>query len=196
MKPLVCMNTHTCSRATHTHTHFWTPQSQRVCRTPSHIIPSDNAPSKSIHPNSPPSSHFHPSSLSLSSAPIYLLSHTLPVSQKLRPANPFWKETTEQKITSPPLSHTPSLPFVFSSGLLLTPLQRHHQHSLPPASTSVHSDVFPTSPLWLFFLYASSPSPRSLSVKLGCHLLIPQPVTEQTHHNRPGKIDAVKVRQN
>lgn len=64
------------------------------------------------------------------SAPIYLLSPTLPVTQQLRPANPFWKETTEQKITSPPLSHTPSLPFVFSSGLLLTSLHHHHHRAM------------------------------------------------------------------
>lgn len=142
----------------HTQTHtLLNPQSQSVCRTPSHIIPWDNASSKCTPPqplqpaaSSSSSSHFHRSSNSLSSAPIYLLSQTLPVTQQLRPANPFWKETTEQKITSPPLSHTPSLPFVFSSGLPLTPL-KHHRYcqwaaSLPPLFVTLHN-IFFNSPL-------------------------------------------------
>ena len=168
------MNTHT-----HTHTHTSTP------RLHAHMLPHHTHTSKSeslsysvshncprqciikVHPPpSPPplpSSHFHPSSRSLSSAPIYLLSPpALPVTQQLRPANPFWKETTEQKITSPPLSHTPSLPFVFSAGLLLTSLH-HHRARLPlsiassPLSLQVYSSLLLSASLFMYFWGVSTP---------------------------------------
>lgn len=119
----------------HTHTHTLHkrpyPQSQRVRHTLSHIILRDNASSVSPPPLPPPAL----------SAPIYLLSATLPVTQRLRPANPFWKETAEQKITSPPLSHTPSLPFVFSSSLLMTSLC-HHWATCPPLCLPLFSFLF------------------------------------------------------
>lgn len=164
---------------THTHTAMHTQSSQplvsthpyanvphtlpnlRVCHTPSHIIEGDNASSKCAHPSPPSSSsssHFLRPSCSLSSAPIYLLSPALPVTQQLRPANPFWKETTEQKITSPPLSHAPSLPFVFSPGLLLTSLHHHHWGCLPPSTSSftVPPDFrlhFHSLPVWIFMFF-------------------------------------------
>lgn len=136
----VCMNTHAATPHT-----LPNPQSQRVCRTPSHIIPRDNASSKCTHPN--PLISTLPPSLS---TPIYLLSPTPPVTQQLRPANPLWKETTEQKITSPPLSHTPSLPFVFSSGLLLTP-------SSDTTNTTTGRCLFPSTFLFCFLQMYSSP---------------------------------------
>ena len=118
-QPLVCMLPH----YTHTLTH--TSESSKS-ESPLYSVSHNSLrqciikvlPPKPLHSSS---SHFHPPSSFLPSASIYLLSSSLPVTQQLGPANPFWKETTEQKITSPPLSHTPSFPFVFSSGLPLTP---------------------------------------------------------------------------
>ena len=95
----------------HFHSHTL-PQSQSQSYSVSH-----NSPRQCIITVHPPP----PSSLISTLPPLYLLSPTPPVTQPLHPVNPFWKETTEQKITSPPLSHTSSLRFVFSCSLLLTP---------------------------------------------------------------------------
>lgn len=48
-QPLVCMHTHALTPHT-----LLNPQSQSVCRTPSHLIPRDNASSKCTHPDTPP----------------------------------------------------------------------------------------------------------------------------------------------
>lgn len=108
-------------------------------------------PPQPLQPPPFPSSH--------SSTPAYLLSPTPPVTQQLRPPNPFWKETTEQKITSPPLSHTPSLSFVFSSGLQLTPwnaifselscslISLHNIHHLSSLANSPSSNTLCMFPL-------------------------------------------------
>ena len=144
-----------------THTHFLKVS---VSRTPPHIIPRDNASPKCTTPPHPP-----PTLIS-TLPPLYLLSPTPPVTQQLRHANPFWKETTEQKITSPPLSHTSSLAFVFSCGLLLTPLQhhrQHHQHHQHHSRlhwamfVSLHLlslQIYSLPPLSMHKLYVSTPS--------------------------------------
>ena len=159
-----------------THTHFLKVS---VSRTPPHIIPRDNAspkcttptpppppPPYSLPPPLPPSSP-PPPSPPPTLPPLYLLSPTPPVTQQLRPANPFWKETTEQKITSPPLSHTSSLAFVFSCGLLLTPLQHHRQHHQHHSRlhwamfVSLHLlslQIYSLPPLSMHKLYVSTPS--------------------------------------
>lgn len=139
-------HTHTYCHSTHTSE---SSKSESLSYSVSHNSPRQCIikvlPPQPPHPSSSSSSHFHPASCFLLSAPIYLLSPTLPVTQQLRPANPLWKETTEQKITSPPLSHTPSLPFVFSSGLLLTSFQHQHHHpwavSHPPPIITLPSPL-------------------------------------------------------
>lgn len=150
--------TYTECHSSHSDTHTSESSNQRVCRTQSHIIPWDNASSKCFHPSlfiPPPLPLPYPPPLISTHPPLSLPFSRLPVilhsaCQQCRPANPLWKETTEQKITSPPLSHTPSLAFVFSSGLLLTtpspPPQHHHQLgvSRPPLSF-IHPNYSPFS---------------------------------------------------
>lgn len=135
----------------HTHTHTQI----RVCHTLSHIIAWDNASSK-CNPSAP----LRPPPPLISSLPLLSTcsASPLPVTQQPCPVNPFWKETTEQKITSPPLSHTPSFPFVFSRGLPLTSLQQQQRRGgvLPPPSHSVPPDSVFTSSYSCLFLYKHS----------------------------------------
>ncbi len=146
---LVCMHTHAFTA--HTPHTSESSKSETLSFSVSH-----NSPRQCIikvHPPPPLTSTLPPLSLLLSTC----YPPTLPVTQQLRPANPFWKETTEQKITSPPLSHTPSLPFVFSSGLQLTPLLHHRHchchHWVLALSLRLPPDLFCTSALWLSLLF-------------------------------------------
>lgn len=202
-----CINTHCYTRA-HTHTAtaltLQNPQSQRVCRTPSHIIPRDNASSKCSHPNlltlpPPPLISTLPHALSS------LLLSTCYPPLCLSPSSSVLLIPSEKKRQSrkSPLHLCHTLP---RSLLSLAPVSCWPPSNISSTTATTHglSHILHSSSPFLLLSVCLSlssyafvrhvPTPSFLLLLRNC--LISWLVIDQTHHNEPSQTHLVKGRQN